>query len=95
MIKKYLEYINESNITKEELEDQFLRLKEVFDCDIIFKYNDHRSLLIVLPKDPTNIFKIFEEIEDIKERINKKKKTEKIPFPTAFCQEFIFFSPRG
>ena len=71
MIKKYLEYINESNITKEELEDQFLRLKEVFDCDIIFKYNDHRSLLIVLPKDPTNIFKIFEEIEDIKERINK------------------------
>lgn len=48
MIKKFKEYIIESNkeenlssiISLQELDDQFLRLKEVFDCHIRFCYTD-------------------------------------------------------
>lgn len=45
MIKKYQQYIKEyytKNITIkfEELEDEFLRLKEVFGCKIFFRYGE-------------------------------------------------------
>ena len=47
MIKKYQQYIKEyytKNITIkfEELEDEFLRLKEVFGCRIFFWYEENK-----------------------------------------------------
>ena len=40
MIKKFNEHINESKrLSGEDLEDNFLRLKEIFGCDIIIKMN--------------------------------------------------------
>lgn len=47
MVKKFKEYIKESKglinfISLDELEDQFLRLKEVFNCKIIPSYSVKR-----------------------------------------------------
>lgn len=46
MIKKYLEYINERLLTQEDLEDNLLRLKEVYNCYILFDEDKDEPIII-------------------------------------------------
>ena len=78
MIKKFNEYLKESRlgdfITKEDIEDQFLRLEEVFSCKVsaysLNSLDDTTSMLIfVMCKDRLNNEEIENEISCIKSRI--------------------------
>jgi hypothetical protein len=57
----------------EEIEDQFLRLKEVFDCKISivpsFITNNKYNIEININPKLSSIEKINEELEEIKKRI--------------------------
>ena len=65
----------ESVITPDEIEDQFLRLKEIFNCDITIshaKYTDMYHVIITTEsKSILQIIKISEEFLLIKNRIEK------------------------
>ena len=68
MIKKYQQYIKEyytKNITIkfEELEDEFLRLKEVFGCRIFFWYEENKISAPDEETQDTFYDNDFEEVE--------------------------------
>ena len=78
MIKKFKEYINESNITKEELEDQFLRLREVFNCYVILNLSNEDSILIIIPSDQKNNKSMREEMRCSIERLRSIYHNKKV-----------------
>lgn len=74
MIKKFNEYFKESKdiegiVSKEDLDDHFLRLKEIFYCKIYYDYLSYDIIYISI--DSMNCKKVgyIEEMDQIKRRL--------------------------
>jgi hypothetical protein len=77
MIKKYRQYVESKFTSKEELDDQFLRLKEVFGCHILYRKDLTKYiswdldklnfyLVVLIPEDKfLDLNAILEEIDRI------------------------------
>ena len=81
MIKKFKEYISESIIISvEELEDQFLRFKEVFDCDISIILFESWYTITIINYRHKKSDEVDKEINTIKRRIKSQYPNLKILF---------------